>query len=44
MKKVYNTPIVEIIEFKAEDIIVTSVGFTDGPGMGGGNEVETPFE
>lgn len=30
MKKIYNTPVVEIIEFKAEDIIVTSY-VTVGP-------------
>lgn len=34
MKKVYNTPVVEIIEFKAEDIIVTSVGITGDASVG----------
>lgn len=43
MKKLYNTPIVEIIKFKAEDIIITSfIGDGDFvgsiPGMGWGNE------
>lgn len=30
MKKLYKTPVVEIVKFKSEDIIVTSVGITGG--------------
>lgn len=30
MKKVYETPVCEVIEFETEDIITTSVGLGDG--------------
>lgn len=35
MKKIYSTPIAEIIKFKTEDIIVTSLGDNDSD-VGGG--------
>lgn len=42
MKKLYKTPVVEIVKFKSEDIIVTSgVIITPGPGV---DDTETDFE
>lgn len=35
MKKIYSTPIAEIIKFKTEDIIVTSLG-DNNANVGGG--------
>lgn len=45
MKNHYEEPVLEVIGFDCEDIITTSgVGILPGPDMGGGNEVEVPFE
>lgn len=42
MKKLYKTPVIEIVNFKNEDIIVTSgVIITPGPDVG---NTDTDFE